>query len=170
MIHAQHLRKLILLALTIVISHFTYGQKLGMNDIFEMYSLDSISLKKSCADRNFGLVNISEDNWIFSYNFRNNDEKVAFSKTFTKDTAANKFANYQFYSYKDYKELRKEIRRTGFTFKRTLTNNYGSILFIKEFYRNDVYEIMLSEEKQNGASQSFNLMLYKISPSSRQQE
>ncbi len=171
MTYSLNLRKLILFALTIGISHFTYGQKLGMNDIFEMYSLDSITLKKSCADRNFSLVHISEDNWIFSYNFRsNNDEKVSFSKTFPKDTAANKFANYQFYSYKDYRELKKEIKRIGFTFERTLSNDYGSVSYTKDFYRNDVYEIMLSEEKRNGALHSCSLMLYKISPSSHHQK
>jgi hypothetical protein len=171
MTYSLNLRKLILFALTIGISHFTYGQKLVMNDIFEMYSLDSISLKKSCADKNFSLVNISEDHWIFNYNFRSNsDKKISFGRTFPKDTAANKFASYHFDSFKDYKDLKKEIKRSGFTFKRTLSNDYGSVSYTKDFYQNDVYEIMLSEERRNGALQSFGLMLYKIPPFSRQQE
>ncbi|KAA2245527.1 hypothetical protein F0L74_06090 [Chitinophaga agrisoli] len=141
-----------------------------MEDIFDMYPLDSISLKKACNDKDFSLVNIQEDHWIFSYTFRSNNKKeISFLRTFPKDTTASKHLQYHFLSYKSYNKLRKQIRENGFTFTREQKKDYGSVAYSREYYRNDVFEIALEEQLHQGPH-SFTLMLYKIPDVERRKE
>ena len=93
----------------------SFAQKLQLKDILIAYKLDSISLKTFCNEKQFELVDIKEDNWIFSYTFQSRtDKKISFIRTFPKDQSDKVFLYYYFDDKKDYKIFKDSLNIEGF--------------------------------------------------------
>jgi hypothetical protein len=96
-------------------TNLSFGQKLQLADILTVYKLDSISLKAFCEGRQFELVKVTEDNWIFSYTFQSKtDKKISLIRTFPKDHSDQIFLYYYFDDKKDYKNLKDSLKSNGF--------------------------------------------------------
>jgi hypothetical protein len=96
-----------------------FAQKLSLDDIFKAYILDSLALKSFCADKQFTIEKVSEDNWINSYTFRSAVNKnISFVRTYPKDQSADIFLFYYFDSRDDYKDFRKAAESKGFTLEK----------------------------------------------------
>jgi hypothetical protein len=93
----------------------SFGQKLSIDDLLNVYKLDSISLKTFCRERDFELVRIKEDNWMLSYEYQSaTDKKISFHKTFPKDQSGDVTLYYYFDENKDYKYFKDSLKTKGF--------------------------------------------------------
>src|SRR6188508_1165822 len=110
----------------ILFSNFSYsfGQSLALDDIFKIYSLDSIALKQFCIEKNFKLDFIDENDWVFEYSFQSNpDKKISVHRTFPKGEHAGSFVRYFFNDQQEYKNFESLIKARDFV--RTKYKTYG---------------------------------------------
>ncbi|MRG45073.1 hypothetical protein GFS24_08100 [Chitinophaga sp. SYP-B3965] len=147
----------ILLALT---THFSFGQQLPLEDIFKIYTSDSLSLKQYCAEKNFELIEVTEDAWVVFYNFRVN-EKISFLKGYPKNQGTGS-VHYNFSDYEDYKGFKKSIRQMGFNFEREQTNKVGNNSSNNFYYRDKTDDIILVIERRKAKMIGFRLMLLRL--------
>jgi hypothetical protein len=93
------------------------AQKLELNDIIKIYTLDSLSLKTFSLEKKFRLDSVGEDHWINSYRFRSvTDPAISFIHTYPKDQSGEVFLYYYFDSKDDYKNFAKQVEKNGFEY------------------------------------------------------
>lgn len=133
--------------LVLLSNQFLFGQKLQLDDILTSYKLDSISLKSFSKEKQFDLTKITEDNWIFSYNFQStSDKKISFARTFPKDRSDNIYLYYYFDDKKDYQNFKDSLKSKGFK-KSESYNIFPKNVRTGDFresYTNDTLKLELS--------------------------
>lgn len=148
----------ILLALT---AHFSFGQKLLLEDIFKIYNTtDSLSLKQYCAEKNFELIEVGEDAWLVHYDFRVNEE-INFSRSYPKNNGSGA-VYYHFSDHQDYKDFKKTIRQMGFNLHRENTSRKLNDAANFFYYRNKTDEIVLTIKRRNAKMIGFSLQISSI--------
>jgi|SRR5688572_1709822 len=111
----KRIRFILYLSILFSNASYSFGQTLSLDDIFKIYALDSIALKQFCAEKNFELVFIDEDDWAFEYSFQSkSDEKIFVYRTFPKDGSAGPFVRYYFNNQHEYENFEKLIKARDF--------------------------------------------------------
>jgi hypothetical protein len=153
--------RLTILTLTLL-SHFSYGQTLNLDDIINVRTMDSIELRTFCSERGFKIKEKKEDNWIYSHSyFSQTDNSIWFLRTFPKDTTGNKFVYYYYADNKTQGEFKRQMKDKGFKFKRTDTKDYRGNKFTHNIYLTKDSEIDLASDKLIGQKTKYTLLHYR---------
>ena len=164
---SQHLRlkKNSILFFMFLLSNISFGQDLSLDDIFKIHSLDSITLKKFCSEKNYALVNTTEDDWAYYYTFHSLDNnKLTVDRLFPKGEHAKPFVRYSFVTEKNYRDFESLIKARGFT--RIKYKPVGKKIktdISTKYYFNKVSKMEIGMEKYSIGPAKYAITLY-LSP------
>jgi hypothetical protein len=138
------------------------AQGLKLTELLKIYSLDSLSLKEFCRIKQFDHLRITEDSWIYSYNFQSSvNGKISFIKTFPKDHSDQFFLYYYFNEKQDFKDFKDSLKVNGFKKLRSynMFPQRTPLYDLRETYITKTLELELS--MSNVDNTKYTLLLYK---------
>lgn len=157
--------------LTLVFSaYYTQGQTLSLDDIINISTMDSLTLKTFSYEKGFELREIDLDAWRIVHKFYSTaDNSISFERTFptsrklfSQDTTTrdNRMVYYHFKDKEVLKEFKGKMKEKGFKFKRTDTKDYGDNMFTHHIYTTKDNVIDLASEKLLGEKIKYTLIYY----------
>lgn len=137
-------RRPLLFLILFIITSAAHGQYLRFDEVLQVQAMDSTALKQLCAQKQYDLVKVTENNYVFSYNFRCHDRKsVSFTKAFPKDPSADTYVFYYLSSGREFRKLKDAAKAAGFTLsdKYAMPARYPDMQGKKELYTKDGLEL-----------------------------
>ena len=121
-----------------------FAQSLPFADIVKIYTLDSSGARKFCIDKNWNFADAKHDGAATRYEFETGDSsQTRLEISYPNDSASlNVQLNYWFGDKKEYNNLKKAIRKQGFTRKQT-KEIQGALPSYAERYVKDNMQIEL---------------------------
>ena len=163
--------RLTIILTLVFLAYFAKGQTLSLDNIINIRTMDSLTLKTFSYEKGFELREIDMDAWrsVHKY-YSTEDSSISFERTFptgrkllSQDTATrdNRMVYYHFKDKKVLKEFKGKMKEKGFKFKRTDTKDYGGNMFTHNIYLTNGNEIDLASEKLLGQRIKYTLIYYR---------
>lgn len=151
---------ILLLVAVLFTGYSSNAQILQFEDLFKIYTSDSLSVKQFCADKHFNLKEI-KDNWAaVTYKFEASDNnKVTLEIIFPNDTTANSVRlNYWFDGKKDYSNFKKSFKTNGFV-RQSIKQVPAPVYTFAQRYKKENLQVELI---QSASKPPYWLFLHKV--------
>jgi hypothetical protein len=151
--------------------YYAKGQILTLDNIINIRTMDSLTLRVFSFEKGFELREIDIDAWRSVHKYYSTaDSSISFERTFPtgaklypQDTTTrdNRIVYYHFKEKEVLKEFKGKMKEKGFKFKRTDTKDYGGNIFTHNIYLTKDNEIDLASEKLLGQKIKYTLIYYR---------
>jgi hypothetical protein len=160
---------------TLILSvYYANGQTLLLDDIFNIRTMDSTTLRGFCHEKGFELREVEIDVWRSMHKYYSStDSSIWFSrnfptgkKLFSNDQTSGDYrrVSYHFVDENFEKQFLEKIKESGFRFKRTYASQIGRIKFTHNEYVNKADELIIDlSEILKEKKLTFELICYKMS-------
>jgi hypothetical protein len=158
--------------LTLVFSaYYAKGQTLSLDDIINIRTMDSLTLRTFSYEKGFELREINMDAWRSVHKYYSTaDNSISFERTFptgrqlfsqNTTTRDNRMVYYHFKDKEVLIEFKGKMKEKGFKFKRADTKDYGGNMFTHNIYLTKDNEIDLTSENLLGQKIKYTLIYYR---------